>query len=413
MNSSKVSFRAFKNLIIFLLLGNAYLFQTAQADIAPIFPLDRIRFPITGIVAEQVKFWKKIFYHYPSETLLIHDTKRPSAVVDIIDFKIWAQKKGLQVPNPYQRQKICNRYIKRYEKGLKRFKKYGLQAQKMGKIEKRILDVYRQKKTHLNALLSGTVSIRSQAGLADEFIIAAQRASGYLSFMENEFLRHQVPPHITRLAFVESMFNLNARSKVGASGIWQFMPSTGKLFLKINRYLDERNSPYLATTAAAKLLRQNYQSLKSWPLAITAYNHGRRGVQRASAKANSRQLGKIIANYRSPSFQFASKNFYAEFYAAASTYNRLLAEGFVERRRTPNPIIGISIKGPLSLASILNRTKLTTNQLKKWNPHLRKNTWIKHKHRKIRSKMTLFVPNSKESLVRNTSSIETHEKYTL
>ncbi|MDD9950309.1 MAG: lytic transglycosylase domain-containing protein [Zetaproteobacteria bacterium] len=398
--------------VLFILCSLTHM-QVGVADVAPIFPLDRIRFPTPGIVAEQVKFWKKVFYHYPSHTVLIHDTTRPGAVIDIIDFKVWAQKKGLKMPGPYQRQKICNRYTERYQKGIERFAKYGLRAEKFGKIEKRLLDVYRQKRAYLEALLKGQVAIRSQAGLADEFIVAAKRASGYLEFMEHEFLRHQVPPHITRLAFVESMFNLNARSKVGASGIWQFMPSTGKLFLTINRYIDERNSPYLATTAAAKLLRQNYKALKSWPLAITAYNHGRRGIQRAANRVKSQKLDAIIEDHRSPSFKFASKNFYAEFYAAASIYNRLLAEGFIERQRAPNPVVAISIKSPMSLSHILKQAKMTLPQLKKWNPHLRRGLWSRFRSKKLQQKTTVFLPNSKRHLIQKVASLEAHEKYTL
>ena len=129
-----------------------------------------------------------------------------------------------------------------------------------------------------------------------------------------------VPSVITRLAFVESMFNYKARSRAGAVGVWQFMPKTGKQFLVINRHIDERKSIYKSTRAAAKLLLINYRYLGSWPLAITAYNHGMGSMSKAVKKIGSSRIEDIIANYKGRSFGFASKNFYAEFLAAANIY---------------------------------------------------------------------------------------------
>src|SRR5690606_30924180 len=105
-------------------------------------------------------------------------------------------------------------------------------------------------------------------------------------------------------------------SRVGASGIWQFMNSTGKSFMTVNKYIDERKSPFKATEAAAKLLKENHMILKrSWPLAVTAWNHGPPGVRRAMKKTNTTDLGEIIS-HPAKTFDFASKNFYSEFLAA-------------------------------------------------------------------------------------------------
>jgi len=75
-------------------------------------------------------------------------------------------------------------------------------------------------------------------------------------------------------------------------------------------------NPQLATIAAAKLLRDNYARLESWPLAITAYNHGVAGMARAVRKTGTRDLGVIAREYRGRTFGFASRNFYTEFLAA-------------------------------------------------------------------------------------------------
>jgi membrane-bound lytic murein transglycosylase D len=106
------------------------------------------------------------------------------------------------------------------------------------------------------------------------------------------------------------------RSPLVRSG-GQFMPDTGKKFLRITDAVDERRDPLLSTRAAARLLNENRTLLGNWPLAITAYNHGTEGIFRAIDIVGTRDLVEIIRRYQSPTFGFASKNFYAEFLAAA------------------------------------------------------------------------------------------------
>jgi membrane-bound lytic murein transglycosylase D len=125
-----------------------------------------------------------------------------------------------------------------------------------------------------------------------------------------------VPAPITRLPLVESCFNVRAYSKVGASGIWQFMPATARRFMSITDAVDERLDPLVSTRAAARFLRENYERLGTWPLAINAYNHGPGGMARAVRELGTTDIAAIVARYRGPSFKFASRNFYAEFLAA-------------------------------------------------------------------------------------------------
>jgi membrane-bound lytic murein transglycosylase D len=81
-------------------------------------------------------------------------------------------------------------------------------------------------------------------------------------------------------------------------------------------FVNSRTDVDVSTIAAAKLLRQNFEKTRSWPLALTAYNHGLNGVLRAVRITGSRDLCEIIERYNSPSFRFASSNFYAQFLAA-------------------------------------------------------------------------------------------------
>ncbi len=163
--------------------------------------------------------------------------------------------------------------------------------------------------------------IRSQTGIQDKFTAGLEASGQYLEEIEDIFTSHGVPAEITRLVFVESMFNMKARSKVGASGIWQFMPTTGRLYLGVDSISDERNDPIMASHAAARLLRDNYEALGSWPLAINAYNSGRATLQRAVNVLGTDDIATIILNYSGGVYGFASRNFYPCFLAALELAN--------------------------------------------------------------------------------------------
>lgn len=158
--------------------------------------------------------------------------------------------------------------------------------------------------------------VRSQTGQRDKFIPGLTYSGRYLGEIESIFEAYGLPRELTRIIFVESMFNLRAVSNVGASGIWQFMPGTGRLYLQMNDLVDERNDPVASTHAAAKLLRHNYEELGTWPLAINAYNAGRGRLKQAVAAMGTTDIAKIIRGFSHPAYGFASRNFFLEFLAA-------------------------------------------------------------------------------------------------
>jgi membrane-bound lytic murein transglycosylase D len=158
--------------------------------------------------------------------------------------------------------------------------------------------------------------IRAQTGLRDRFAAGVEVSRRYLPEMEAIFRREGLPIELTRLPLIESCFNLHAYSKVGAAGIWQFMPGTGRLYMQVTDAVDERRDPITSTQAAAYHLKRNYEVLGTWPLAITAYNHGRAGIARSVSQVGTTDIVEIIQRYHGPSFKFASRNFYAEFLAA-------------------------------------------------------------------------------------------------
>ncbi len=104
----------------------------------------------------------------------------------------------------------------------------------------------------------------------------------YFPLFEQEFDNHNIPVEMKYLAIVESALNPKARSRVGATGLWQFMYGTGKEHgLDVNSYVDERSDPIKSTRAACEYLNRVYKIFNDWDLALAAYNSGPGNVNKA------------------------------------------------------------------------------------------------------------------------------------
>jgi membrane-bound lytic murein transglycosylase D len=274
-------------------------------------------FPTSSIIEPRVQFWEKIFARYPSHHIVIHDKDDVSLILGVIQLRT----QGFQSVDSPGADRLIQSTLRRYAETLQGFKERGPSMRHEHALAASIWNACDTPAARAR-LLRGQITMRSQGGLADTFQQAFRTSQLYLPRMERIFRDHGLPPELTRLVFVESMFNLRARSKVGASGLWQLMPNTARAYIRVNRHVDERNSPLKATRAAARILQQNYNQLRNWPLAITAYNHGLGGMKRAVVQTGSNRLSDIIQDYRSPSFGFASSNFYAEFLAALRVHGQ-------------------------------------------------------------------------------------------
>jgi len=170
-----------------------------------------------------------------------------------------------------------------------------------------------------SAYAAAAQNLRVQEGLREQFHDGLLRSRYYQPSMERIFRNAGLPPELVTLASVESGFHGAAHSSAGAVGIWQFTRDTGKHYMRITRYHDDRLVPERETVAAAKLLRSNYDTLGDWPLAITAYNYGTGGVARAAGIYGG-DYSEMIQHYQGPHFGFAVKNYYAEFLAALQVH---------------------------------------------------------------------------------------------
>jgi len=116
-------------------------------------------------------------------------------------------------------------------------------------------------------------------GLMQRMMTASQF---YFPLFEQELDNQNIPLEMKYLAIVESALNPKARSRVGATGLWQFMFSTGKMYgLDVSSYVDERSDPIESTKAAGKYLAKLYDIFNDWDLALAAYNSGPGNVNKA------------------------------------------------------------------------------------------------------------------------------------
>ncbi len=262
-------------------------------------------FPTPELLKPNVAFWKKIYTEVSLTEGLLHDRDFPAVVYR----KVAVGKR---------RGRSRSRYLKSFREEVAELIETAIR-QPETQWSRDVAEVGNLLKQHVpEDQWSGAPDrIRFQQGQKERFAEGVIRSGAYLDTIQTVLREYGVPLRIAFLPHVESSFNPYAYSKVGAAGLWQFMRGTGKRFMEINYLVDERRDPFLSTIAAAKLLKHNYEHLGTWPLAITAYNHGLYGMKRAVRSTGSKEIGVIIEKHRSRSFRFASKNFYGCFLAAS------------------------------------------------------------------------------------------------
>ncbi|MBQ1951848.1 MAG: lytic transglycosylase domain-containing protein, partial [Alistipes sp.] len=116
----------------------------------------------------------------------------------------------------------------------------------------------------------------------------------YFPLIENELMAADMPIELRALPIIESALQVNAVSRAGAVGLWQFMPSTGKSYgLEINTLVDERRDPIRSTKAAIRFMKDLYRIFGDWTLAIAAYNCGPGNVNKAIARSGGKSFWQI------------------------------------------------------------------------------------------------------------------------
>ena len=196
-------------------------------------------FPRPEALERDVNFWILIFTGYSTSEGVLHDNRNLAVVYEKIDLPENASRRTRNKLSKVRRENYQN-ILRTLANG----KRDNLSAE-----EYRVLGLWPADIS--NKELSAAASrIRFQLGLSDRFRAGLKRSGRWRKHVNAEFSRLGVPTALAALPHVESSYNPDARSHVGASGIWQFTRSTGRRFLQVDHILDERNDPFLATTAA-------------------------------------------------------------------------------------------------------------------------------------------------------------------
>lgn len=321
-------------------------------------------FPRPAALERDVNFWVSIFTEYSTGEGVLHDNRNLAVVYEKLTLPENASRRTRQRTSAKRRD-----HYQQILRTLADGKRDNLSAE-----EQRVLDLWPNDVSD-KELAAAVGRIRFQLGLSDRFRQGLQRAGRWRAHVEAEFIRLGVPVELAALPHVESSYNPSARSHVGASGIWQFTRSTGRRFMQVDHVLDERNDPFLATTAAGKLLAYNYSLTGNWPMAITAYNHGLAGARRAMRRHGDTAYVDILRNYNGRTFGFASRNFYVAFLAAMQVDQNphKYFPGVVPEKPmnyTSHPL-GAYIAAD-DLAAALN---VSERELKQYNPALQATIW--------------------------------------
>lgn len=321
-------------------------------------------FPRPAKLEKDVAFWKRIYSEVGTDAGLIHDTRDLGIVYEVTKIPTGLSSRGRE-RHTEKRKKHYKAILSKLARG----KRSGLSRE-----EQRVLGLFPEGVS--NATLRKSASrLRFQLGQANKFRAGVIRSGAYKPHILDTLRDMKLPLEIAHLPHVESSYTPNVYSRVGAAGLWQFTRSTGRRFMRVDHVIDERLDPYRASVAAARLLEQNHRVTGTWPLAITAYNHGASGMRRASRKLGTKDITTIVRKYRSRTFGFASRNFYVEFLAAnavASDPERYFGPLTLDR-----PIAYDTIEMPYyAKASDLARAiGVDRKTLERANPALRPTVW--------------------------------------
>jgi membrane-bound lytic murein transglycosylase D len=272
-------------------------------------------FPRPPELAPAVSFWTRVFGEYSEHQLVIHAMDHPNKVFAVLDYRGAAAEGENPVTLRRRQREDTQATINHINEVLRRVAASPNNPERLDDEARAVRELF----ADLNdpGVYARTVGrVRAQRGLAERTRTALVSAGRYMPYMKQVFAEEGLPVALTRLPLVESSFDNRAYSKVGAAGIWQFMPGTARRYMRLDDLVDDRRDPWFSTHAAARHLSDDYAMLQDWPLAVTAYNFGRVGIRRALDEIGGNTLVDMINRYEGRRFGFASRNFYAEFLAA-------------------------------------------------------------------------------------------------
>jgi membrane-bound lytic murein transglycosylase D len=321
-------FRIRRDLLAWSVVSALSLFSagtawTGQPDLA-VAEAATDPFPMPEALRPNVEFWTRVFSEWGPRQVVIHDIARPGIVYQI------AELPGQVVEgySPEQRA-FVDRLRGQWAGYLHVLEQKVATGQPLDEIDTQ-WSRYIASAGDAGALTGAEGRVRSQRGMRESFRAGLERSARYEKRFREAFREAGLPEDLAYIPHIESAFQEQARSSAGAIGLWQFTKPAAKRYMTVGSGVDERFDPIAAARGAARYLRDAYDKLGAWPLAITSYNHGVEGMCAAKERFGT-DFDQIYRAYDGKYFGFASKNFYAEFLAAreiASHAERYFPEGY-------------------------------------------------------------------------------------
>lgn len=311
-----------------------------------------------------VRFWVRVYTEVETTGGFVHDARNLGVVYETLHFPAGTSQAGQTL--------LTNQARDRYRSALQELasgKRSGLSAD-----AQRVMGQW-PSDTSAQRFRQAADDVRFQRGQANRFREGLVRSGQWRDHIAQTLERHGLPAELMVLPHVESSFNPHAYSHAAAAGLWQFMPATGREFMEVNHIIDERLDPYLSTEAAARLLKRNFTMTGSWPLAITAYNHGANGVRRAIEAMGTGEIAALVRGYQGPAFGFASRNFYVSFLAALEVDRH--PEKYFGRVQLADPNRYEVVEMPAYMPAAVLAASLNVDMatLQQHNPALRSPVW--------------------------------------
>jgi membrane-bound lytic murein transglycosylase D len=280
-------------------------------------------FAIPEGIADIVEFWTHIFGLYTRDHVVFYNKQHVGIVYSVLDFSEVNYLKTGGIKS--FKKKMIGEERARLKQMLKnisaRFLDENPKFDGLTDEEKRIAKLIQNSDVKIDVTDKGLKNnFIYRYGFSHRIKKAIQVSGKYMPELQRIFKERGLPTELTIIPFIESSFNLNAYSSAGAAGIWQFIKATGKRYLRIDEFVDERYDPILAGYAAATHLSHEYKFLKTWPMTINAYNTGPGRMIKAKKQLNTTDISTIIKHYRGSGYGFDSRNYFPEFLAALHVY---------------------------------------------------------------------------------------------
>lgn len=238
-----------------------------------------------------------------------------------------------------------------------------------------------------------------------------ERSRPYMYHISNEVTKRNMPAEIALLPFIESAYVTKAKSHVGASGLWQFMPATGRHYgLEQTPLYDGRHDIYAATDAALNYLQYLHGLFGDWSLALAAYNWGEGNVGRAVNRARAQGLEPVYENLRMPN---ETRNYVPKLLAVRNIVNNpeYFGMSFADLENKPF-FKAVDIDQPIDLSAAVRLANISQAEFDALNPAFKSPVYIPKTGRKLLLPATAIATFERNYKKANRASLLSWDVYT-